>query len=662
VHGEARGVDAASRVHVGRRELELRPRQRPGDLLEAVPGLFAVQHAGGGKANQYFLRGFDADHGTDVAFFVDGVPVNMPSHGHGQGFTDVHFVIPELVVGVDAALGPYYADLGNFATAGAVKLQLAERFGENLAQVTLGSFGVRRGLVVASPSLGEAWKVLLAGEAVAQEGPFVRGENLGRTNLFAKVMHEPSARSTLTLTAMSYGSSWRASGQIPVRAVCGEGERGLRAPETFGQPCLDRFGFVDPSEGGASTRTSLSAQYTHTTDDTRVRALAYAVRYGFRLHSNFTFFADDAANGDGIEQTDARTLVGTNVEATRHWHAFGAPLLLRAGLDVRRDDAEVELWHQDTQRTRLAARNRSGVEELASAGYLEGDVRLTGQVRVVAGLRAQRLDVAVTDRLHETGPASGSGTRSASLALPKVSIVVTPLEDLQLFMNGGRGFHSNDARGAVQRNDPARLLTPAWGAEVGVRSKPVRGLQLTAVAFGLDLDSELVWSGDAGTTEASAASRRVGLELGARYAMTNVFFADLAATFTRARFVDVPEAESAVPLAPRRTLSAGLGARPTFGPFTPFASLRVKHLGDRPADDAHTLTAEGFTVVDANVGIRYRGVEAALDVQNLFDVDWREVQFATTSRLAYEPAPATGIAMTPGWPRTLLARLALYAD
>jgi hypothetical protein len=662
VHGEARGVDAASRVHVGRRELELRPRLRPGDIVEAAPGLFSVQHAGGGKANQYFLRGFDADHGTDVAFFVDGVPANMPSHGHGQGFTDLHFVIPELVVAVDAAKGPYYADLGNFATAGAVKLQLADTFGEHLAQLTAGSFGVRRGLVVASPTLGDEWKAVLAGEAVAQDGPFLRGEDLARTNLFAKITHEPSARSRFALTAMSYGSTWRASGQIPLRAVCGEGEAGLPAPASFGEPCLDRFGLVDPSEGGASTRSSLSALYTHATDDARIRALAYAVRYGLRLHSNFTLFADDPARGDGIEQTDARTVVGGNVEAARHWHVFGAPLVVRAGVDVRRDGAEVALWHQDRARVRLAARNQSDVEELAGAGYLEADARVTDAIRVVAGLRAQRLDVAVTDRLAATGEASGSGTRGASLALPKVSVIVTPREDLQLFANAGRGFHSNDARGAVLRAGAARLLTPAWGAELGVRSRPARGLELTGVAFGLDLDSELVWSGDAGATEPSAASRRVGLEIGARYALTNVLFADLDATFTRARFEGAPESESAVPLAPRRTFSAGIAARPTFGATTPFAALRVRHLGDRPANEDHTLVARGFTVVDANVGVRYRGVEAALDVQNLFDVDWREVQFATTSRLAYEPAAVTGIAMTPGWPRTLLARLALYGD
>lgn len=662
VHGEARGVDAASRVRVGRRELELRPRMRPGDVVEAVPGLFAVQHAGGGKASQYFLRGFDADHGTDIAFFVDGVPVNLVSHGHGQGFADLHFVIPELVVGLEAAKGPYYADLGNFATAGAVKLQLAESLGEHLAQVTVGSFGIRRALVVASPSLGDDWKVLLAGEAVAQDGPFVRAEDLGRTNLVAKLTREVPGHGALSLTAMSYASDWRSSGQLPLRAICGERETGSATPAALGQPCVPRFGYVDPSEGGAGARSSLSLAYVHQEEASRLRASVYAVRYDLRLHSNFTLFAEDPVHGDGIEQGDARTVYGGSVEWLRHWHAFGVPLVGRVGAEVRRDDAEVELWHRDTARVRLEARNRSAVRELSSAGYAELDAPLSSWVRVTAGLRAQRIDVAVDDLLHPTGVDAGSGARAASLLLPKLSVVFTASEEWQVFVNGGRGFHSNDARGAVLTRAPALLMTPAWGAEVGTRYEPLRGLKLSAAAFALDLDSELVWSGDAGATEPSSASRRLGLELGARYALTNVVFADADLTLTRARYRGVPESENAVPLAPLRTLSAGIGARPTFGATTPFAALRLRHLADRPANEDRSLVAEGFTLVDVNVGVRYREAELALDVQNVFDVAWREVQFSTTSRLAYEAQPVTGLAITPGWPRTLLARFALYAD
>jgi len=658
VHGERRGVDAASRIVVGRRELELRPRLRPADLVEAVPGLFAVQHAGGGKANQYFLRGFDADHGTDIAFFVDGVPVNMPSHAHGQGFADLHFVIPELVVGLEASKGPYYADLGNFATAGAVNLRLAETYGESMVQGTVGSFGVRRGLVIVSPSLGDDQHLVLAGEVAQQDGPFVLTENSSRTNLFAKYTRDLSAKSSLGITAMHYGSSWRASGQLPLRAVCGETEGTTSEASPAGTDCIPRFGYVNPSEGGQTARSSVSAHYTYIDDALRVKALAYAIAYDFRLHSDFTFFRDDPVNGDAIEQSDGRSIVGGSAEAQRHWHVFGAPLIARFGVDFRRDAIDAELWHNDRARQRLEARSRTRVTDSSSAAFAEADARLAAWLRVVAGVRAQRMDALVSDDLR----AAGSGHDSAQMLLPKLSLIAEAADDVTLFASAGRGFHSNDARGAVLRQNPARYLTPAWGAEFGVRAKPEPWLTVYGAAFGLWLSSELVWSGDEGTTEAQGATRRIGVEAGARVQLSNVFFADVDATFTDAHFVQNAGNAGAVALAPTNTVTAGLGARQSFGLWSPFGALRVRHLGARPATEDGSLTAEGFTVVDANLGARYRFVEAALDVQNLFDVRWREVQFATTSRLPSEPVPVTGISMTPGWPRTLLARLALYVD
>ncbi len=662
VRGEKRGVDAASRLVVGRRELELRPRLRPGDLVEAVPGLFAVQHSGGGKANQYFLRGFDADHGTDVAFYADGVPVNLVSHAHGQGFADLHFIIPELVVGIEASKGPYYADLGDFATAGAVNLRLAETYGESLAQVTTGSFGFRRGLVVASPNLSDAWHMVLAGEAVSQDGPFQLGENLGRANLYAKATYTLSSASSLAVTAMHYGSSWRASGQLPLRAVCGESDASNLAPSAYGQPCIDRFGFVDPSEGGKTSRSSLSAVYTYSDADVRVKALAYAVASDFRLHSDFTFARDDRANGDAIEQTDSRTFFGSSVEGATHWHAFDALLLGRAGIDFRRDTIDAELWHDDRNRVRLDARSRSTIHELSTAAFIELDAHVTGSVRIVSGLRMQRFDALVDDRLNANGATSLSWGRDASLLLPKLSVIAALSGDTSLFLNGGRGFHSNDARGAMLRQDAASLMTPAWGAEVGMRSKPFAWLSLHGAAFVLDLASEQVWKGDEGTSAPASSTRRLGVEAGARVAVSNVFFADADLTLTDARYMHPADTGDLVALAPTKTFTAGFGARPTFGSWTPFAALRVKHLGERAATPDASIMADGFTVLDANLGARYRFVEAALDVQNVADASWREVQFATTSRLSYEPAPVTGIHFAPGWPRTLIARLTLYVD
>ncbi len=649
---------AASEVHAGHRELELRPRLRPGDVLEAVPGLFAVQHAGGGKANQYFLRGFDADHGTDIAFSVDGVPINMPSHGHGQGYSDFHFLIPELVVSLDGYKGPYYAELGDFDTAGAVDLHMAEKLPESYAQYTIGQYGIMRGLVAASPDLGDAWRTVIAADLYKDDGPFENPERLQRYSTYARVTHDLSPRGKLALTWMSYGSSWHGSGQIPARAVCGEGEAGVPPPSAYGQPCIDHFGAVDPSEGGATQRHMASADYSIIGKDADLRALAYLIKYRFTLYSNFTFFLDDPLNGDEIEQDDDRVVAGGKFRVRQHARIGSARLTTSFGVQARADEIANALYH-DRSRHRLQARVDAGISESEIGVYVEEDARLLDFLRVVLGLRGQRADVAVDDHLG-VQPTKTSGEKGASLLLPKAMIVLSPVRALDLFLDVGRGFHSNDARGVVLGQNAATLLTPAMGYEVGVRVVPLRGLDLRADAFVLDLDSELVWSGDSGGTEASGRTRRVGTELGARYHISNWLFADADGTLTRARFRENAGNAGSVALAPTRTLTAGLGVSPTFGAFTPMGSVRVKAIGSRPATPDGSLVAEGFTVVDATAGLRWKDIEAGLDVQNLLDARWREVQFATTSRLAYEPAQVTGIHYTPGWPRTVMARLRLY--
>jgi len=658
VRAEKRGTEAASRTVVGRYELALRPRVRPGDILEAVPGLFAVQHAGGGKANQYFLRGFDVDHGTDVAFFVDGVPVNNVSHGHGQGYADFHFMIPELVVSLDGYKGTHYAQLGDFATAGAVNLSLAEKFDASYAQVQVGQFGILRGLVIESPDLGDHWRAVVAAEYYQDNGPFVHPQRHNRLNLYVRATHDLSHRSKVSLTLMSYGATWNASGQIPARAVCGEGEAGLAGPGSFGQPCLERFGSVDPTEGGSTQRQSAQLAFTTAWQGADLSAMAYLVRYRFGLYSNFTFFRDDPVNGDQIEQTDDRTFGGLDVRLRRQIDYQGAVFTTSLGTQMRVDGIDNGLYH-DRARERLETRVNANVGESQMGLYVEEDARLRKWLRFIAGARLQRVDVAVDDRIEDAskqGNAS-SGVKGATLFLPKFMAAVSPVPQVDLYASYGRGFHSNDARGVVRAGGAATLVTPATGYEVGIRAAPIAGLSVTAAGFWLDLASELVWVGDEGTNEASGQTRRYGLELGARYRIKNWLFADADATFTHARFRGNG---GAIPLAPTRTFTAGLAARPTFGQFTPFLAVRVKVLGDRPANEDESLTATGFTIVDANGGVRWKNLEVAVDAQNLLNSTWREVQFATESRLPYEPAPVTGIHYTPGWPRTVMGRATVY--
>ncbi|GMV19741.1 MAG: TonB-dependent receptor [Polyangiaceae bacterium] len=661
VREDPRASEAASRLLVGRRELELRPRRRPADLVEAVPGAFAVQHAGGGKAAQYFLRGFDADHGTDVAFFVDGVPVNLPSHGHGQGYTDLGFLIPELVVNVDAYKGPNWARFGDFATAGAIDFQLAEVVPESYASAQVGQYGVARGLVVASPALADDWRAVVAADASVQEGPFVHSEKLGRSSLFARTSHDLGPRQKLSLTLSSYAARWYGSGQIPARAVCGEGEPGAAPPSAYGEPCLEPFDSVDASEGGSQARHSAALAYALVAHSAELHALSYVTLSRWNLYSNFTFFARDPQNGDGIEQVDDRTTLGGHARVLRHFHHGRTRFAAAFGAELRADSIDNALWGQ-RQRERLAQRVGANVSETQSALYVEGDLRLAPALRFLSGLRVQRVDVRVEDRLEDLSVLGdrSSGSDGASLLLPKLGVVVTPVSGWDVSAHYGRGFHSNDARGAVRATGTVDLLTPALGYEVGTRVEPWRGVSAYASAFWLDLGSEQVWVGDEGTTEASGATRRLGLELGARAKLGGWLYADADLTLTRAEYRDGPESGSPVPLAPTRTFTAGIGARHELGAYTPFGALRLRALADRAASEDGALVAEGHTLLDASAGLRWKRIEAGVDVQNVTDARWREVSFATESRLSYEPAPVTGVHYTPGWPRTVLGRVTLY--
>jgi outer membrane receptor protein involved in Fe transport len=650
VHGGREEPGAASDAHVSYAELKLRPRsERSGDVVESVPGLFTAQHAGGGKADQYFLRGFDADHGTDVAFFVDGIPVNLPSHAHGQGFSDLHFVIPELVVGVDGYKGPYHAQFGDFATAGAVGLHLAEALPESFVRGELGQYGMKRALVAQSPNLGEAWRALAAVEVAGQDGPFVHPEGLGRVNLYARVTHDLGPRTELSLAWMSYGSTWNGSGQIPARAVCGEGEAQKPPPGAYGASCIGRFDAIDPTEGGATQRHSAQVALTTRSDAADLTAMVYAVRYDFTLWSDFTFFAQDPVHGDEIEQDDDRWIVGADVRARRHDHWRGMTFTSTAGVQARSDSTEDQLWH-DEARVHLTPTSLAHVSESEVGAFVEEDARIAPWLRFVAGVRADRVDAHVDDHL---GAASGAaGTTQPS---PKWMAIVSPARPVDLFLDWGRGFHTNDARGVVQPTDAATLVVPATGYEVGTRVRPAQGLEVTAAGFLLDLASELVWDGDTGTTQPSGPTRRYGLELGGRWRYGGWLFADVDATFTHAEYRINAGNGNAVALAPTRTFTAGIGATHAIGgAWTAFGSVRVKSIADRPATQDGSLVAQGFTLVNAQAGARWRNVEAGVDVLNLTNATWREAQFATTSRLAWEPAPVTGINYTPGWPITVL--------
>jgi len=618
-----RSFTAASSSSVRDRDFLLRPRPRPVDILQAVPGLYTNQHAGGGKANQYFLRGFDADHGTDVALFVDGVPVNMVSHAHGQGYADLNWIIPELIERVEVAKGPYFAQFGDFATAGAINLVTRRDFEKS--QVTLGggSFDTWRGLFIAAPEV-EGWEPVIAAQVYGTNGPFENAERLQRFSLFTQVTRALSERSWLSVTLTSYGSGWNASGQVPLREV------------SAGR--LDRFGFIDPTEGGNSQRHSLYGTWRALTEDGgEVSVLAYAVQYRLNLFSNFSFFSRDPDNGDMIEQHDARTIAGLHASYRfrREWRGLAFETTLGTQL---RTDAIANSLYEDRARERLATVVDATVREGSLGLYAQEDITFTPWLRAVLGLRGDLFGFDVDDDLEDVGTqeTKSSGTRQASRISPKASLVFGAIPATELYLNAGAGFHSNDARGVVRGADAVTPLTQARGYELGARTRLFDALDLAGSVFLLDLDSELVWVGDEGTTEARGPTRRRGLEAEARLRILPWLFADVDLTVSRATFVENAGNADAVALAPTLIVAGGLSARHPSGAY---GRLGVIHLADRPATEDRFLTAEGFTRVDASVGYRASWFEATLGLQNVLGTEWREAQFANVSRLPDETGP-----------------------
>lgn len=637
-----RPMSAASSRAVQDRDFALRPIGSVQDILRVTPGLVMVQHSGGGKANQYFLRGFDADHGTDIALSVDGVPINLVSHAHGQGFSDTNFIIPEAVERVEITKGPYFANQGDFATAGAVNLVTREAFEHSSVGLGLsGSPGHgqpgTRAVLVASPKWDVA-TATFAAELGQQNGPFDNPEHWDKYKLFNKLTFHLSRSSTLTFGEMSYGGSWNGSGQIPARAV----EQGI----------VDRFGALDPSEGGDTTRHQVTAQYVlRPTPQSELRALAYAAAYTFDLFSDFTFDLRDPVNGDEIEQQDRRTFYGGHVSYRTAQELGGVRFETTIGGDVRADDIHTLLWHT-ADRVQLAPVRDDGVQETMMGAYLSEEIAPFDWARLALGGRADALTFSVDNHLPaSTDPQNPhSGVGSADQLSPKASLVLSPLArpdaQLDVYVNWGHGLHSNDVRG-VFTTPSVTPLTRAVGEEVGSRARLLDRIDLSAALWALDLDSETVWNGDDGTTQVSGATRRYGAEFDGRYEILPWLAADGAVSLTHSAFAADPGNGNGLALAPKQTWSGGLSARHPLGPGVARAGLRFYGIGDRPASNDGVIVAPGFTQFDLHAGYRMRRWDVALDIENLFDADFRSAQFDTTTRLRSDPAIGTSLRAVP---------------
>ncbi len=632
---------AASSQTIRDRDLATRTILKPADLLKVTPGLFVGQHAGGGKANQYFLRGFDIDHGTDLALWVDELPVNMVSHGHGQGYADLHFVIPELYDRVEVRKGPYDAHDGDFATAGSVRLRSRERFDERFTEYRLGAYNTHRFLgVFSAPDAAGA--PVLAAEILRDDGPFVNPEKLNRYNLFWRNTFAAVDTRRVDLTLMSYGSGWNGSGQIPLRAV----QAGS----------LDRFGAVDPTEGGNTQRHSamLRARGPGTRHGSEWDVSAYLIRYDFALYSNFTFFAGDSVNGDQFVQTDHRTIAGFRAGLTDEHQVLGLQGRSSLGATLRADDIENELG-PSVARKQTGKIVDANVSQSSLGVFAQEDLTVLSWLRVVAGLRADYFGFSAEDKLEDPADSAprSSGMRSATQISPKANLILGPFYKTELYLNYGHGFHSNDARGVVRSPDAVTPLARAIGYEVGARSKILPHVELSAAVWRLDIGSELGWVGDAGDTEASDATERTGVDFEVRATILPGLYADLDVTHSKAVY---PGSGDVVALAPRLTATGGV----TYERGGLRGSIRAQHLADRAATEDESLTAEGYTLLDASAAYRWRNLEARVDVANLFNTEWREAQFANESRLHSEPAPVEDIHFVPGTPRQVQGSLRVY--
>jgi hypothetical protein len=620
------------------------PFARVGEALEVVPGLIVTQHSGEGKANQYFLRGFNLDHGTDLAIKVDGMPVNMPTHGHGQGYADINFLIPELIQSVNVRKGPYYADVGDFSSAGSVTIDYLNKLPKNLAEVTVGSFGYRRGVAAGSTAVG-AGTMLAAIEGIKYEGPWDVPDNVRKINGVLRYS-QGTATDGLTLTAMAYSNGWNSTDQVAQRAI----DQGI----------ISRFGTLDPTDGGTSSRFSLSGNWAQSSEYGQSKISAYVVRSDLQLFNNFTYFLDNPVNGDQFNQLDRRTLGGFDARHAFDWRFGGFETQTRVGLQTRYDDIHVGLFKTE-QRAVLSTVREDRVQEGNVGFWADTTTRWTDWLRTTVGIRE---DIFAGRVLSDTP--ENSGNAQATITSPKAGLVLGPWYKTEFYGNAGYGLHSNDIRGATITVDPidkvapqdrVPLLVRSKGAELGIRTKAIEGLTSSVAVFVLDFDSELLFVGDAGTTVASRPSRRVGVEWVNQYKPKQWLSFDLDLAYTRARFTDFDPAGDRIPGAPAWIASGAI----TLGSETGwFGALKARYFGPRPLiedDSVHSLSS---LIFNARAGYRFdNGLKLQLDMLNLFDAQTNQIEYYYLSRLPGEPIG--GIAdrhIHPAEPRAIRLTLA----
>lgn len=634
VKGEAESsysTDAATEGTVSARQLANRPILRPAEVLESVPGLIVTQHSGDGKANQYFLRGFSLDHGTDFFTTIEGMPTNLPTHAHGQGYNDLNFLIPELISTVMYKKGPYYATEGDFASTGSAHIHYTDSLPEAMASVTVGSFNQKRVLNANSFDLNGG-KLLYALEYFYNDGPWEYPEGYQRLNGVVSYAKE-EGRDSYKITAMAYKGDWDATNHVPLRAI----DSGI----------IGTYGSLDPSDGGNTHRYSLSGEYTHRDKNGVTSANAYVIDYGLDLYSNFTYYLNDAVNGDQFEQKDARTIIGGNVGRISVGSMFGLNSVQSYGFQLRHDAIRGVGLYNTMNRVRFNTITSDKVNETNAALYYQNELTLSNSIRMIAGIRGDLYRFDVTSDVNTADTA----VKTAVIGSPKLSFIFGPWAETELFVNGGYGFHSNDARGVTHAVDPATPLVRTKGCEFGVRTRAVDHLESYVALWMMDSDSELVFAGDTGGTEPTGPSRRMGIEWANYWTPTPWFILDADVAISRARYKDPSSSGGAyVPEAIEQTVSIG-AAITEYEDY--FGGLRLRYFGSRALIEDNTVRSKPSTLVNLKAGRHLtKNIDVSLDIYNLFDRKTYDIEYYYESKLASETTSVTDHMVHPGEPRS----------
>ncbi len=650
--------DAASQGVVRGERLTDLPLLRPGEVLETVPGMVVTQHSGDGKANQYFLRGYNLDHGTDFATFVDGVPVNMPTNAHGQGYTDLNFLIPELVDRIEYRKGPYFAEDGDFASAGSARIKYVDSLEHGILNVTAGGEDYRRLVLAGSTPLARFTgepdststgpRILGALELEEDNGPWKTPEGVRKVNGLVRLSDGTHANGW-SVDAIGYASHWTSTDQVPLALI------------ESGQLC--RFCALDPTDGGRSARAVVSGEWHEHDANGYTNVSAYAEHYNLKLWSNFTYFELRPATGDQFQQQESRNFVGGQVVKGWDHSLFGKDSVTEVGLQVRHDHIDVGLFNSEA-RVVFQTVSNDHVGETEIGAYVQNTTSWTPWLRTLVGLRGDNIDM----RMRAIQIPDNSGNASGNRISPKASLILGPWDKTEFFANYGRGFHSNDARGVIDKVDSTSVaagnpvpstavpaLVASKGEELGLRSEIIPGLQTSLAFWRLDSDSELIYNADSaiGSTSPNGASKRHGIEWNNHLVLNRWLLVDADMAWTHARYADNNangETGDYIANAVSRVGLFGVTIH-QLGPWS--AGLITRFIGSYPLSQDGTLTTPAAVV--SNLLIK-RDVtprcSLSLDVLNLFDRKFYDIAYEQDYQVTpTAPVVPNGVTVHPGEPR-----------